>query len=229
MNRVSRSKAQAGRDKKALKTLVKTGLYKGKIDLRRAPTSYQKRLIKSYSDVIAGKAAVVRPKDPKAYRDLYRVKGDAVIVPRNKGERIGLSKRGRITRAVKTRSGRERRVILPISKPDAQRGLPPRPPTGEAYIYYLPFRRGSGAGQTVQWHRFTYTGLVEFFKRYDIEDEAKEDWLSYVEIEETTAAYERYLEQYITGEITNEAERPLPRSDSRYRYRRRRLRKAIIE
>jgi hypothetical protein len=228
MSKTSRTKAQAARDKKALQTLKNTGLYNGKIDLRKAPTPYQKGQIRKFADVIAGKASVVRPKNPSAYRGKFVTKGDKVIVPRAKGERIGLSKTGKITRTRKTPRGPRKATVIPVGPPKPGRGIPPAPPPGKALVYYLPFRRGRGKGQTTQWMRFTYDKLVNFFLEYDLDDEQTRDWLRYLEIEEMPADYERELDRYITGEVTGEPEAPIPHDEPQFRSAKRRVRRAIL-
>jgi hypothetical protein len=229
MNKVLRSKAQVARDKKALKTLKKSGLYTGKLDFRRAPTPYQKGQIRKYADVIAGKAAVVRPRDPGSYREHFAVKGDAVIVPRGKGEKIGLSKTGKITRTRRTRSGAQKRTIVPLRarkiKPGERRIGLPQPAPGKALVFYLPFRRGSGAGQVTQWKRYTHSNLIAFLHEYDLSPEIMSDWLRYVEIEELDAAYERQLDQLLSGEPTGEPSDPLPHTSSKFRRAKRKLRR----
>jgi hypothetical protein len=228
MSKPSRSKAQAARDKKALKTLKASGLYSGKTDLRRSPTPYQKSQIRRFADVITGKATVVRPKSPSAYRGKFDVKGDKVIVPRAKGERIGLSKTGKITRTRKTPRGPRKATIIPVGPPKPGRGIPPAPPPGKALVYYLPFRRGSGKGQTTQWMRFSYDKLVNFFIEYDLDDEQTADWLRYLEIEEMSAEYERELDRYITGQVSEEPAAPIPHSEPKFRSAKRRVRRGIL-
>jgi hypothetical protein len=228
MSKPSRSKAQVVRDKKALQTLKKTGLYGGKIDLRRAPTPYQKSQIRKFADVIAGKAAVVRPKQPSRYRDRFLVKGDKVIVPRRKGERIDVSSTGKITRTRKTPTGRRKSTVIPVGPPRAGRAAIPPPPTDRALVYYLPFRRGRGKGATTQWIRFTHDRLVEFFHAYDLGDEKAADWLGYIEVEEVSASDERALDRYVTGELADEPAAPIGHGDPVFRAAKRDLRRSIL-
>jgi hypothetical protein len=233
MSKTFRTKKQVSADKRALKTLQKTGLYTGKIDFRRAPTPYQKSQIRKFSDVIAGKAAVVRPQDPKAYRDTFRTKGDAVIIPRDKGEKIGLSKTGKITRTRKTRTGKQKRTIIPSVRPKKikpgakPRGLP-APAPGKAMVFYLPFRRGRGKGQTTQWIRFSYDGLKRFLHEYDLTPEQMSDWLRYVEIEDMDEEYERRLDDYRSGEFTEAPSNPIDHGSSRYQRTKRKLKADVL-
>jgi hypothetical protein len=227
VNKTARSKKQVRADRKALKTLRQTGLYGGKVDLRKAPTAYQSRLIAKHADVISGHASVVIPKTPSAYKGHFVIgRGGRVIVPRAPGERIGLSRTGRIERVGKTRTGKRKRTIIPLEKPE--RGLP-RPLPGMALVYYLPFRRGSGKGQVTQWMRYSHSGLVRFFAEYDLNPERASDWLRHVEIEEMPEAYERELDRFISGEATGEPEAPLPHASAKYRRGKRALRRSIFE
>jgi hypothetical protein len=222
LSKPSRTKAQVSRDKRGLKKLVDTGLYTGKTDYRRAPSPYQKRLMKAHADVIAGKAAVVRPKNPAAYKGIFKTRGDKVIVPKAKGEKIGLSKTGRITRQ---RPGRKPAVII-----KAKRAPLPKPAPGKALVFAMPFKRGSGANATTQWKRFSHQGLVGFFERYRVDPKSLSRWLRYVEVEEVDADYERDLDRYDTGEdIDGPPPDALARTSSRYRSSKRKLRRDVLE
>jgi hypothetical protein len=225
MDRRSRSKAQAVRDKKALKTLTSTGLYTGKIDLRRAPTPYQQRLIKRYADVVSGRAAVVRPRDPKPYKSAGFKSGPrgAVIVPKAKGERIGLSKTGRITRK---RPGRKPATIVPGKKLPAPEAVP-RAPAGTVPIFYLPFGRGRG-GETY-WRAFSRNSLIRFFGEYQRSPKHVGEWLRYLEIEDGTPEYERQLNRIISGDVSAGPSVPVPHSAIRYRASKRAIRRALAD
>ena len=65
---MAKAKSSAQQDiKAALKVLKKKGLYSG--DLRKAPTSYAKRLTRRYSDVVSGSAHVISVPRHETKRD----------------------------------------------------------------------------------------------------------------------------------------------------------------
>lgn len=93
----STTKKQARAQKSAIKKLRDLGIIKA--DLRRKPTPATKRALKKYADVVSGRAAVLKVKNPRVYRKTegVRVAGKNVIVPRRKGEKISIDKKsGRI-------------------------------------------------------------------------------------------------------------------------------------
>jgi hypothetical protein len=222
--RARRSKAQASRDKRALQKLRSTGLYTGKIDLRKAPTRYQKSLMGRFADVLAGKAAVVRPADPKAYKRAgFRTAGKAVIVPKRKGERIGVGKTGRITR---TRKGAKRATIIPVRGAPVAEGPVPGEPA--AQIYYLPFKAGTGPGAPVEYRRFSRRGLVKFFLEYKRDNKHVNTWLRSLEVENASPALERELDVYLSGELAA-PRAPIDRDTKEYRRAKRRLKRDIAD
>lgn len=170
----SRSKSQRRADTRALKVLRDTGLYGGKIDLRKSPTSYQRSQINKFADVISGAAQVVRPADPKSFRSLFRVKGDAVIVPVKKGERATVGPKGGLIiekkvagRKVSRRYIKKEKIARPL--PLAVRKSPP-------HRYGLPFNRGKGESQ-IFWFP-SYDELIKFMAGYNYKD-----WQNYVIVE----------------------------------------------
>lgn len=62
MPNTSRSSRQAARDRAALKRLRKSGIYKGKIDLRKAPTRYQ---LQKLEQLRAAKSRKSQPLPPR--------------------------------------------------------------------------------------------------------------------------------------------------------------------
>ncbi len=172
------------KDKSALKKLFSTGLLKTKPNLSKAPSAHQKRLINKFQDVISGKAAVVKPADPKSYKGLFKVQGDAVVVPRRKGERISMNKKGAIegTRKVGARTVKSRFQHTPRGEKIKRPTLPTQ--------YAIPFVRGGG---DVQWMRFPdYDSLQKFMEGYDYKG-----WKSYVVSE---VAFGRSIEDKLNFE-----------------------------
>lgn len=166
-----RVRAQAKKDKIALRKLVRAGLYTGKFDARKKITKSQRATIRKYADVVTGKATVIKPENPASYKNLFRVKGDKVIVPRRKGEKIKVTKTGKIVgeRKVGKRTVRSyfRRV---------ERGA--EIPKQSGVMYALPFIRGRDANgkPILDWKRFPTMGMLKsFMEGYDYKD-----WTDYV-------------------------------------------------
>jgi len=171
-----RTKRQAKFEKRALKKLVKSGLYTGKIDLRRAPTKYQRQIIVKFSNVVSGKAVAVRPKNPKTYRKLFETRGKIVIVPSRKGEKITVDiKSGEIVG--------KRKVGKRIVRSRYKHRLPGAKSIRKSNVQYaLPFNAGGGE---TRWQRFpTFDMLEKFMAGYDYKD-----WTDYV-VEERLGAVE---------------------------------------
>lgn len=115
----------------SLKQLKKLGLYNPKHP-RRAPTKYAKSLTKQYSDVLKGRAEVV--KIPRAYSKevagQYRTKrtkkGAVAIVPRAGGMKASYSrKEGAIVReagAFRIRPYKDRMILLRGGFPELKKG-----------------------------------------------------------------------------------------------------------
>lgn len=196
----SRSKTQVVRDKRQLRKLRDSGLFKGRIDLRKASSKSAKRAIIKFGDVLSGKAAAVRPANPKDYSDRFEVIGKTVIIPKRKGEKIGISKTGKITRIRKVG---KRTVKSTITSVKPERGIP-RPSPGKQVVYRVPFKRGRGPEQVVDWRRFSYDGLIKFFSEYLTDMSKFDDWAKFIEVEELDATYERELDRYMTGSVSHE-------------------------
>jgi len=141
----------------ALKKLSKLGLYKG--DLRKKPTRYGLKKISEYSDVLSGNATVVKPRNPERFKNIFRVEGDKVIVPRRKGEKISVDKKTKeivSVRKVGKRTVRARGMQL-------KRGQ--TPPKVHRAQYAVPLKAKGGG---VDWHRFPDREfLIKFMSTYD--------------------------------------------------------------
>lgn len=175
MAKAVRSKKQANSEKKALAKLRDLGLIP-KFDARKKPTRAQKSAINKFSDVLAGKAAVVKPKNPKDYDKLYRRVGGSVIVPRRKGEKITVNKKGEI--AGSRRVGG--RVVKSRFRKVPKDGEIPR--SERRVQYAIPFIRGRDEdGEPIlEWQRFPdYDLLKQFMAGYDYKG-----WTDYVVEEE---------------------------------------------
>lgn len=159
----ARGARQAKRERNAIRKLISTGLYTGKVDLRKVtshqtPTPYQRKLIAKYANVIAGKATVLRPADPKSYGKIFEVKGDAVIIPVRKGETFRVdAKTGRIKGRRRTRRGTIKQEFIPI-KPGASIKRSKEPTQ-----YAIPFNRGDH----LEWQRHpSFDALKSFMTEY---------------------------------------------------------------
>lgn len=146
-------------ERRALRKLRDLGIIK-RVDLRKLPTRKQRRLIRKYDAVVKGRAVVLKPKNPKSYRNVFKVSGKNVIVPRAKGDRWRLNKAGKITRSRKTAGRSSTATMEPASNVR-------RPSKGKAprVAYAIPFGRSGGG---VEWYRFpTYDALKKFLAEYE--------------------------------------------------------------
>ena len=168
---------QATRETKAqLKELKKQGLYHG--DLRKNPTRYAKSLIKKFSEVLGGRAAVVKTgsKAAKEYKEGYQTSRDKVIVPKVAGETFTFNKKTKRIESKYVMPGgeRARSVIEPT------RGKEPKPPktkSGETVYYSIYFRQGK---QIKRMFRTDDFGLLrEFMAQYD----SYKNWVNYVRLD----------------------------------------------
>lgn len=157
----SRTARQAKRERNALRKLRASGLYTGKLDLRKRASAYQKTLLKKFAAVIKGVAKVLYPPDPKSFGKIFQTVKNAVIVPRRKGERLKVSKStGEI---LSTRKVRGRQVTARLRRVK-QGATIKRPPKGESVHYAIPFNRGGGE---TEWMRHpSYDALKAFMSEY---------------------------------------------------------------
>lgn len=175
------NKSDKQKQRAALKKLKGAGLYSGKLP-RGGLTEYQKRLVIRFDDVVKGRAKVVTPKNPKDYSKLYDVKGDKVIVPRAKGEKIKINKRGNIERE---RKGPRGETITSRPRRTKPGELPPQPPPERRIQYAIPFARKLGKNRyRLDWKRFpSWDSLASFMRTYEQEGRY-EDWTNFVFEEE---------------------------------------------
>jgi len=186
------AKALFRTQKRQLKKLEKLGLYNPKTPIGNEPTRYQKSIIQKYSDVLSGKAVVVKPSNPQSYKNVFDVKGKNVIVPRGKGESIRVNKQGQIK---KIRRGPRKEKIsstgvrVPAGKMPVER---------QGVQYAVPFKRKIGKGKyIIEWHRFaSYKELSDYMSSY--EPNRYPDWHDYV-----------FEEQVIPGKTRAERDKAL--------------------
>jgi hypothetical protein len=208
-----RSKKQVRADRAALKKLRESGLFTGKIDLRKPPSRGAKRALAKFADVFSGKAKVVKPADPKAYKGAFRVVGDKVIVPRKKGERVKLDK-GEIVVEKKIRGRTRKQRFL-----DREKVASGAQPLKLNRRYGLPFKRGKRDEYTIRWFP-SKAELQAFMLEYEYED-----WEDYV-IEEAID-YEPAFETSDVGraELDRISKVKARRGRKRWERRKRRKRK----
>lgn len=174
-----RSAQEARRKKSASKKLLKQraklksyGLLSKRVDLRRKPTSYQKKLIARYQDVLRGKAQVVSaatPKQAAKFKHSFQVIGDKIVVPRGKGEKIKFSKKTGELRATRTVGGKK------ITKTMSDGELAPLLP-GQYYVIEF------AGGQRFRTNDFAT--LQTFMQGYEKKEyKPFKDWRKYVQIE----------------------------------------------
>lgn len=169
-----RTKVQARADKAALKKLKEVGLLTGKVNLSKAPTRSQRSLINKFADVVSGNAVVVRPKDPKHYKSVFRVKGDAVVIPKRKGERITVDKK---TGTIVSKRKVGKRTVTSRGLKVAKGSQIERPK--EPVQYAVPFKVGADKLHWMRWPN--YDEMQKFMHRYETkQDNPYLGWTNYV-------------------------------------------------
>lgn len=168
--------------KSFLKRLKSIGLYAG--DLRKRVSNYGFNLIAKFEAVLKGDAVVVQPRDPQRFKDIFTVRGNSVIVPKRKGEKITIDKKTgeivskrRVGKRTVTARGRQLKRGEKIEKPTAERRVQ----------YVIPFNSTHG----VNWVRFpnwdelqkfmagyNYKGWEDYVVEEDIGDEIDDDELN---------------------------------------------------
>lgn len=171
--------------KKQLKKLQSAGLFTGKLPRGNKLTPYQRGLITRFNDVATGKATVLKPKNPSTFKNIFKVQGDKVIVPKGKGETWRVTKSGAIERTRKGPRGEQIKFKSWRQKKPGE--LPPQPPPEKRVRYALPFARKVAKGEyRLEWQRFpTYEALANFMKAYEETDPVTNkarygDWAQYV-------------------------------------------------
>jgi hypothetical protein len=170
------SRSQAKQYRASVRKLQSAGLYTGKPDLRKRPSKYVEKVLKKYADVLSGKAAVIKaPSKSTAskYKRAFKVRGDNIIVPKKKGERVTIDKRGELHTTRKVRGRTVRKTITP-----GGRVRPRKPRKGAKGFYVIPMNTSDG----IVKQRFeSYAALAAYMEPYE---ENWEDWQDYVEFEE---------------------------------------------
>lgn len=150
------TRSQIKRDARKLKSL---GLYDG--DLRKKPTRYLIGQTKKFRDVLSGSAKVVSTpsrKTAKEYKSSFKTKGNKIIVPAVKGDRVTYSKKTREIVTRRTRHERKLRIVHP-KRLRSVRDLD-NLPHGHNVTYRMPIGLG-GAMETM-----TYEEVKKFYHEY---------------------------------------------------------------
>jgi len=170
-----------------LARLKKIGLYKG--NARKRPTKYGKFLVKKYSDVLSGEAAVISAPsygEARRYRSetgnkLFRVSRNKIVVKKKKGETFKYDKRSKAVVSYSKEYGQKvKRIKLPGVPENVNEILPKK--RGKKYRYAIPF----GSGPNGYRHREeTWEGMVQFMQPYEQStSNPYQNWQEYIEIEE---------------------------------------------
>lgn len=128
---------------------------------------------------------MLKPKDAGTFKNIFKVQGDKVIVPKGKGESWKVTKSGGIERTRKGPRGEKIKFSSWRQKKPGE--MPPRPPKEKRVQYALPFARKVSQGQyRLEWQRFpTYDALAKFMQEYETPDPVSgnaryPDWQQYV-------------------------------------------------
>lgn len=144
--------------------------------------------------MVAGKARVLRPKNPSTYKKLFRVSGKNVIVPRRKGERVSVNKSGELVRKRKVAGRRSTGTYKHAPRPDQFK------PSKRRVVYALPVARGGGA---VEWYRYSsWDKLVADMQTGSLK--GYRNFADYV-VEETIEPGEKLYPDYESEEDRNDA------------------------
>jgi len=196
----------AAKIKSNLKQLRELGLYAG--DLRKRPTKYALRTIAKFDAVLKGNASVVRPVNPNKFKGIFEVKGNAVIVPRRKGEKITVDKKtGEIVSKRKVGG----RTITARGKQIKRGENIPKPGKERRVQYAVPFN-SRGGGTT--WMRFPdWDTLQKFMAGYDYKG-----WQEYVVEEDIGREFTPdQLKRKVTKQLKAAGKTPAKRKTKRGR------------
>jgi hypothetical protein len=152
--------------------LKKLGLVSSRIDARsQKPTRYMRDQVKKFSDVLEGKAQVVKMPtraDAKKF-EAMRTKGKAVVVPVLKGEKARYSKKTGLISGLRQRGANLIRRVLGIGDASKFKGPNVR--------YSIPLGR---PGE--RWTFDSWEEIKAFFNEYE-KGNRYPNWPKYVEIE----------------------------------------------
>lgn len=196
--------------------LQKAGLLKN-VDPSKKPTSAVFAQFSKHKDILTGQAAIVKAPSKAKARELRKklgVKGsgDTLIIPREKGERFRVTRKGEIksTRHVYGQTV-HKTIGTRVSVPKAG---------GKAY-YTLP-RRKRGQGYLKRTTFSSFDELLFYLNKYEIDFEDVED---YIEVEEFKTGGRR--DKQMAAKIAGERQKAVGRLKRKSRAVRRIKRKSV--
>lgn len=193
----SRARASQDRYRRNAERLQRAGLLdKFNKRLKRDPKAV--RAIIRYDDFLKGKVSAVKTKTPKEAREVatkfgFKKRGDVVLVPREKHERITINRKGEVV----SRRPNPRDKTQTITR---KLGEPVEAPKKGERIYYTIRERRRGLGKIKRTTFAKFDDLLEYLNAYEIN---WDDVAPYFETEyvsdrkareyDTTIARERHL------------------------------------
>lgn len=175
MSTKSPKQKQRAAEIKAVRKLRDVGLISKHVKLTTKPTRAVKSALRRFADVVTGKAAVIKvPKHvAKGMRDGNRVKGNLVVIEKQKGERFRFDPDAE--RIVGTRRAGKRTFTRTIER-DVGKIKPPR--AGTRRYYVVPFNRSGG---DIDYLKFDdLQELNAFMAEY--EKRGYKNWKNYIEV-----------------------------------------------
>lgn len=188
-----RGRAQAPNKQYVAKVrkLQRAGLLKN-IDVRKKPTPGVFAQFTKHKDILSGRVAPLRASSrtkAKEIRSKLGVKGTGtyVYIPREKGERVTITKAGKI-KSKRTRYGQT------IEKEIGGKIEPPKP--GEKFYYTLPYRKRGLTG--LARHTFaSFDEMLFYLTRYEINFEDIEDYIEVEKVHDGSAKDQTLHTKYV--------------------------------
>lgn len=158
-----------------VRKLQRAGLL-GKVNQRRRGTPYIYGLFTKYRDVLTGRAAAIKAPSQDDARELenrlgVKRHGRVVLIPREAGEKVRITKEGEI-KSTRKRYGQTIRKTI---------GAPVAPPDDDVKRYYTIPHRKRGTARLKRHTFASFDELLFYLSKYEIEFEDIED---YIEVEE---------------------------------------------
>lgn len=204
----SRSRQARKEYRAKIKKLQDAGLI-GKVDTRKHADKSTTKTLDKYRGFLAGKESAVAAPDLKTAREIrrkfgFKGKGKTVIIPRERGERFHISKKGELTSVRPNPVEKGTRIKKTFGEKITA------PPTSDEKLYYtLPQRKRGGTSI----RRATFASFDEmlfFLNAYDINFEDIED---YIEIEKVVKGSARDVD--LKTRVAKEHRRASRRSKQR--------------
>lgn len=172
------SKKQTQKLLKQRKKLRALGLISERRDLRRSLNSNDRKALREYAGVLAGRDKIVKAPDQKSaakFKRIFKVKKDKIIVPVEKGEKPKFDKASGNIISKRIEYGRERTKIISAETPSRD-----TVPKGRNKRYVLPLMRGR---KITRFSFLTFEELEDFVYKTTL-GRSFTNWAEYVEVEE---------------------------------------------